>query len=80
MATGSKADEEKRGYSRDWQCRLCILISGSWVTTGVVTVGGTGRLLLLLYNVAVEGTDVVLPRRLCAGAAVGEADEEIGRS
>ena len=24
--------------------------------------------------------DVVLPRRLCAGAAVGEADEEIGRS
>ena len=50
------------------------------MTTGVVTVGGTGRLLLLLYNVAVEGTDVVLPRRLCAGAAVGEADEEIGRS
>ena len=42
--------------------------------------GGTGRLLLLLDNVVVEGADVVLPRRLCAGAAVGEEDEEIGRS
>ena len=30
--------------------------------------GGTGRLLLLLDNVVVEGADVVLPRRLCPGA------------
>ena len=42
--------------------------------------GSSGGNWETAITVAVEGTDVVLPRRLCAGAAVGEADEEIGRS